>query len=178
MPTDSGCPTEFQIGPDESNLEDVKIEPRGDFVDETELGISGDAKVLSGGFPKAVWNYPQWALSGLQWRQLKDRCSGDSATVCVRTKTNEVDSLGRPVFRTYTAEMKRPQGVPVTKIGQEQFFEEVSVEFIYLQEVTTTSTSTSSTTSTSTSSSTSSTSTSSTISTSTSTSSTSTSTTL
>ena len=148
MPTYDGCETDFYLGTwcyegACTGWSQVPYEPEAFFEEAVDTRVCGDGTIVEVGFPKATWKYPaEKYFFGDAMAWFKGFC-GDvaSAKVCVRTRTNEVDALGRAVFRCYEAVMHRIKGQPHTKRVRcggtvlVQTFTDVEFVFSYMVEV-------------------------------------------
>jgi len=111
-------------------------EPKSSFKEWGEETFAGDGDRTELGYVDILWDYASTPLSGLEMYQLLSFCSGASANIQVRTKTNEVTAAGNQVFRNYRAVMYRPEVEFHRKHGINQEFINVKVRFRGSEEVT------------------------------------------
>ena len=98
-----------------------------EFHEEFDIvGTGGDGTPIAVGYPWALWTWGG-PMSAYEWGQLLTLSgigTAASATVYIRTRTNEI-SDGKYVYRNYQALMHRPEG----KSTPPYRFDDVEVKF-------------------------------------------------
>lgn len=101
----------FQIGTSVETMQDVRVlcgrnPDESSFQEFTEVvGADGAGQPIEAGLPIAAW---KWGLlTQAHFDELRNLASGASASVYIRTRTNE----GAPHYRykTFAATVKRPK---------------------------------------------------------------------
>jgi len=113
-----------------SNL-DIQPHPT-EYHEEFEIvGTSGEGKPIAVGYPWCTWTYDV-PLSAAQWGELMDFVgTAASASVWIRTRTNQITVDNKYQYKNYACIMHRPTG----KSRARYSFEGVEIKFTQLVEV-------------------------------------------
>lgn len=120
----------FQIGLSADNLQDVRVLAGRDpdesvFREYTDIvGEDGAGNPIEAGLPIASWRWK--LLTQSNFDALRNVCAGASASVYIRTRTNEGDTHYR--FKVFAATMKRARAG--SQAGELR--KDVIVEFVNL----------------------------------------------